>query len=66
MESEEEKDPYVHFLNQDSSKAICIVQVYLQASLLLLEHSFRLSSAVQLSGKAHKDSNCTIVIAIVY
>ena len=29
-----------HFLNQDYSKAMYIVQVYLQASLLLFEHSF--------------------------
>ena len=65
MESEEEKGPYISWI-KTVAKPYALSRCTFQASLLLLEHSFWLSSAVQLSGKAHKDSDYTIVIAIVY
>ena len=65
MESEEEKDSYISWI-KTAAKPYALSRCTFQASLLLLEHSFQLSSAVQLSGKAHKDSDCTIVITFVY
>jgi len=52
-----EGGPLSHFSKKDSSKVICIVQVYFLGLAVLFKHSFSLSLAAWLSGKAHEDSD---------
>jgi len=56
----------LHFSGKDSSIAICVVQVYFLGWAITAQVLTSTVVSARLSGKAHKDSDHIISIAIVH